>query len=358
MKRKKVFVAACAGMTANMASPTRNPEVVLVTGASGGIGRAVAEQFAKNGAHIALVARGEEGLEAARRQAEQLGAKAIAIPTDVADPDQVESAAERAERELGPIDIWVNVAFTNVFSEFWDVTPQEWRRLTDVTYLGYVWGTMAAMKRMRSRDRGTIVQVGSALCYRSIPLQSPYCGAKSAIRGFTDSIRCELIHNKSRIKITMVQMPAVNTPQFTWNRVKSGLNHPQPLPPIFQPEVAGRAVYWAAHKTPREMWVGFSSVLAILAQKFAPRVADVYLALTGYTSQQTNEPTKPDRPDNLYEPADRGKDFGSHGEFDAKAKPRSWETELIMNRQWVLGGLALAGAAAGAMMLQRYANGD
>jgi NAD(P)-dependent dehydrogenase (short-subunit alcohol dehydrogenase family) len=294
---------------------------------------------------LALLARGEEGLEAARREAEDLGAHAIAIPVDVANPDEVESAAARAESELGPIDIWVNVAFTNVFSEFWDVTPEEWRRLTDVTYLGYVWGTMAAMKRMRARDRGTIVQVGSALCYRSIPLQSPYCGAKSAIRGFTDSIRCELIHHRSKIKMTMVQMPAVNTPQFTWNRVKSGLNHPQPLPPIFQPEIAGRAIYWASQKGPREMWVGGSTVLAIMVQKIAPRIGDLWLALTGYKSQQTPQPISADRPDNLYRPADASKDFGAHGEFDEKAKPRSWETELIMNRQWLLAGAALAGAA-------------
>lgn len=328
--------------------------VVVITGASGGIGRAAVREFARHGASLALIARGEEGLESARREAEELGASAVlAVPTDVADADEVELAAERVERELGPIETWVNVAFTNIFSEFWDFTPDEWRRLTDVTYLGYVWGTMSAMKRMRARNRGTIVQVGSALCYRSIPLQSAYCGSKSAIRGFTDSLRCELIHHRSKVRLTMVHMPAVNTPQFTWNRVKSGLNHPQPLPPIFQPEVAGRAIYWAAKKKPREMWVGGSTVLAILAQKIAPRVADIYLALTGYKSQQTPEPVKPGRPDNLYEPADRAKDFGAHGEFDGMAKPRSWETELIMKRQWVLGGLALAGAAAGAYLAKR-----
>jgi len=331
----------------------RHAEVVVITGASGGIGRAAVREFAKRGAHIALLARGEEGLEAAKQEVERLGGVAIAIPTDVSDPDQVERAAERAERELGPIDIWVNVGFTNVFSEFWDVTPDEWRRLTDVTYLGYVWGTMAPVKRMRARNRGTIVQVGSALCYRSIPLQSAYCGSKSAIRGFTDSLRCELIHHRSKIRLTMVHMPAVNTPQFTWNRVKSGLNHPQPLPPIFQPEIAGRAIYWAAHNKPRELWVGYSTVLAILVQKIAPRIGDIWLAMTGYKSQQTQEPVQPGRPDNLFAPADRDRDFGAHGEFDDKAKSRSWETELIMNREWVLGGAALAGAAAAGALLVR-----
>jgi NAD(P)-dependent dehydrogenase (short-subunit alcohol dehydrogenase family) len=333
-------------------------EVVVITGASGGIGRAAVVEFAKQrGVKLALIARGEEGLDAAVAEACDLGAQAMGIRADVADPDEVERAAQRVEDELGPIDIWVNVAFTNIFSEFWDVTPQEWRRLTDVTYLGYVWGTMAALRRMRQRNRGTIVQVGSALCYRSIPLQSPYCGAKSAIRGFTDSLRCELIHHRSKVRLTMVQMPAVNTPQFTWNRVKSGLRHPQPLPPIFQPEVAGRAIFWAAHAKPREMWVGFSTVLAILVQKIAPRIGDLYLAMTGYKSQQTQEVLRPGRPDNLYQPADIAKDFGAHGEFDEEAKARSWETELIMKRKLIVGSIALAGAAAGALLIKSGRDG-
>jgi NAD(P)-dependent dehydrogenase (short-subunit alcohol dehydrogenase family) len=297
---------------------------------------------------VALLARGEEGLDAAASEAGRLGSNAIGIPTDVADYAQVERAAARVEEELGPIDVWVNVAFTNVFGEFGDITPDEWRRLTDVTYLGYVWGTKAALSRMRPRNRGTIVQVGSALCYRSIPLQSAYCGAKSAIRGFTDSIRCELIHQKSKIRLSIVHMPAVNTPQFTWNRVKSGLRHPQPLPPIFQPEVAGRAIYWAAHRKPREMFVGFSTVLAVLVQKFIPQLGDLYLGKTGYDAQQTDRPVSADRPDNLHEPADRRRDFGAHGEFDAQAKPWSWETQFVMKREWLVGGLVLAGVAAGA----------
>ncbi len=336
--------------------PSKKSEVVVITGASSGIGRAAVCEFAKKGATLALLARGEEGLDAATAEAQGLGAKAIGIPTDVSEFEQVERAAARVEEELGPIDVWVNVAFTNVFSEFWDVTPQEWRRLTDVTYLGYVWGTKAALAHMRPRNRGTIVQVGSALCYRSIPLQSPYCGAKSAIRGFTDSIRCELAHHESKVRLTMVHMPAVNTPQFTWNRVKSGLRHPQPLPPIFQPEVAGRAIYWAAHRKPREMFVGFSTVLAVIVQKLIPGLADIYLGKTGYESQQTSQPISPDRPDNLYEPADRVKDFGAHGEFDDEAKPWSWETQFVMKREWLVGGLALAGVAAGAYLIRNGRN--
>lgn len=332
--------------------PWRKSEIVVITGASGGIGRAAAREFAKRGRTLALLARGEEGLHAAVAEAQDLGATAIGIPTDVADYAQVERAAAQVENELGPIDIWVNVAFTNVFAEFWDVTPHEWRRVTEVTYLGYIWGTKAALARMRERNRGTIVQVGSALCYRSIPLQSAYCGAKSAIRGFTDALRCELAHHGSKIRLTMVHMPAVNTPQFTWNRVKSGLRHPQPVPPIFQPEVAGRAIYWAAHSRPREMFVGLSTVVAVLAQRFVPQLADRYLAKTGYRAQQTSEPVTPDRPDNLYEPADRQKDFGAHGEFDVDARPQSWESEFVMKREWLVGGLALAGVAAGAYLVR------
>jgi NAD(P)-dependent dehydrogenase (short-subunit alcohol dehydrogenase family) len=331
----------------------RRPEVVVITGASGGIGRAAAAEFGKHGASVALIARGQDGLLGAKRDVEAGGGRALTISADVADYDQVERAAQRVENELGPIDIWVNVAFTNVFSEFSNVTPEEWRRLTDVTYLGYVWGTMAAMKRMRPRNRGVVVQVGSALCYRSIPLQSPYCGAKSAVRGFTDSLRCELIHDRSKVRLTMVHMPAVNTPQFTWNRAKLS-RKPQPLPPIFQPEIAGRAIYWASHKAPREMLVGGSTVLAVLAQKIAPRIADLYLALTGYKNQQTDEPIEPNRRDNLFEPVDTLRDYGSHGEFDAQAHERSLETEAVMHRGWLLAGLGVAGAAAaGAIALAR-----
>jgi NAD(P)-dependent dehydrogenase (short-subunit alcohol dehydrogenase family) len=337
---------------------SRDQQVVVITGASGGIGRAAVREFAKQPrVKLALLARGREGLDAAVHDARSAGAEAVGLALDVSDAGDVERAAERVERELGPIDIWINVAFTNVFGEFWDVSPDEYHRLTEVTYLGYVWGTMAAIRRMRARNRGTIVQVGSALCYRSIPLQAAYCGAKSAIRGFTDSLRCELIHDRSKVRLTMVHMPAVNTPQFTWNRVKSGLQHPQPVPPIFQPEVAGRAIYWAAHKHPREFWVGYSTVLAILVQRLIPSLADLYLGKTGYASQQTGMPVQPGRPDNLFKPADRAKDFGAHGEFDDRARERSWEADLVTHRQLLLGGLALAGGIAGALLLRNARSG-
>ena len=245
------------------------PEVVVITGASAGVGRAAVRRFAREGAYIGLVARGTDGLEAARAEVEARGGKALVLPADVADAAQVEAAAEKAEAELGPIDIWVNDAMTTIFAPFLEITPEEYRRATEVTYLGAVYGTMAALKRMVSRDRGTIVQVGSALAYRSIPLQAPYCGAKAAIRGFTDSIRTELVHRKSKVHLTMVQMPALNTPQFGWCATKLP-NHPQPVPPIFQPEVAADAIYFAAHSRRRELYVGHSTVMAILGNKLAP----------------------------------------------------------------------------------------
>ncbi len=272
-------------------------EVVVITGASAGAGRAAVQEFARNGAHIALLARGKTGLEGARKEVERLGGKALTIPTDVSDPQQVERAATRVESELGPIDIWVNDAMVSVFSPFKEMTAEEFRRVTEVTYLGFVYGTMAALKRMLPRDRGTIVQVGSALAYRSIPLQSAYCGAKHGIIGFTDSIRCELIHDGSNVHITVVNMPALNTPQFGWVRNKLK-NQAQPVPPIYQPEVAGRAIYWAAHHHRREVWVGGSTAAVIFGNKFFPRLGDLYLGKTGYKSQQTDERKDPNQPDN------------------------------------------------------------
>src|SRR5213593_4062264 len=247
--------------------PSHN--VVVITGASAGIGRATVREFAKHGAHIGLLARGALGLEAAREEVERLGGRALVIPADVANYDQVESAAEEVERKLGPIDIWINNAMVSVFSRFREMQPAEFRRVTEVSYLGVVHGTMAALRFMAQRNRGTIVQVGSALAYRSIPLQSAYCGAKHAIRGFTDSIRCELLHDRIDIHITAVHLPALNTPQFDW--VKNRLPYKaQPVPPIFQPEVAARAIYWAAHHRRRELYVGGSTVAAIVGQKLAP----------------------------------------------------------------------------------------
>lgn len=329
----------------------RNPnlgKVVVVTGASAGVGRAVVTEFARQGAHIGLIARGKERLEATRREVEQLGAKALVLPADVANAEEVEAAAERVERELGPIDIWVNDAMTTIFAPFLEITADEFKRATEVTYLGQVYGTMAALKRMHSRNRGTIVQVGSALAYRSIPLQSPYCGAKHAIVGFTDAIRSELIHDGSSVHITAVMLPAMNTPQFSWCRTRLP-RHPQPVPPIFQPEVAARAIVWAANHKQREVYVGWPTVEAIYAQDIAPSFADHYLAKHAFDGQQTSEPVSPNRPDNLFEPVQG--EYAAHGMFDDRAK--DFSVQSFMNRKSinltshrslvVLAGMALTG---------------
>ncbi len=300
-------------------------QTVVVTGASAGIGRATAELFGARGARVALIARGEAGLRGAADAIDYRGGKALPLAVDVADFDAVDQAAERAESEFGPIDVWVNVAFTSVFAPFTKITPAEFRRVTEVAYLGYVHGTMAALKRMVPRDRGTIVQVGSALGYRSIPLQSAYCGAKHAVNGFTEAVRCELMHDQSNVAITVVQMPAVNTPQFSW--VLSRLpRNPQPVPPIYQPEVAAEGIVYAAdHPRRKEYWVGGSTVATILAQKVAAPLLDRYLARTGYKSQQTGKRAAPDRPSNLWEPVDQspGSDHGAHGSFDDKSRDHS-----------------------------------
>ena len=318
-------------------------ETVVVTGASAGLGRAIAREFGRHGANVALIARGIDGLKAAQREVEELGGRALILPLDVADSKAVEAAAATVEDQLGPIDVWVNSAMVSVFSPVKEMLPEEYKRVTDVTYLGFVYGTMAALKRMLPRDRGTIVQVGSALAYRSIPLQSAYCAAKHAISGFTDSLRCELIHDKSKVRVTMVHMPALNTPQFGW--VKSRLqNKAQPVPPIFQPEVGARAVYWAAHHHRRELYVGMSTVEAIVGNKIAPGMLDHYLGKTGYSSQQTCEPESPDRPNNLWEPLPG--DHGAHGAFDQRATDKSWELRASLNRLWLAGGFTLGAAAA------------
>ena len=321
-------------------------EVVVVTGASSGVGRAIAHAFAKRGAHIGLLARGERGLGDTVAEVQRLGGKAIAVPTDVADHEAVERAAARVEAEFGPIDIWVNDAMATVFARFVDTEPEEFKRATEVTYLGAVYGTMAALKRMVARDQGVIVQVGSALSYRAIPLQAAYCASKFAIRGFTDSIRTELLHDKSNVRITMVQLPGVNTTQFNWCRSKLP-NHPMPVPPIYQPEIPAEAVYWAAHHRRRELWVGYSAVQAILGNKLAPSFADWYLAKTGFKGQQMQDrPVSPDRPNNLYEPVqDKA---ATHGIFDTQAKTRSPQLWAATHRPIVAGAVGIAVAAAAA----------
>ena len=324
-------------------------QTVVVTGASGGIGRATAVAFGARGAHVGLVARGEKGLSAAARDVEAVGGKACVIPTDVADPEQCEAAAEEVERTFGPIDVWVNVAFTSVFAPFWEITPAEFRHVTEVTYLGFVYCTMAALRRMRPRNAGTIVQVGSALAYRGIPLQSAYCGAKHATQGFNEALRCELLHEHSKVRVTMVQMPAVNTPQFSW--VLSRLpKQAQPVPPIYQPEIPAQAVLYAAdHPRRREYWVGGSTVGTLAANAIAPGLLDRYLARTGFDSQQTENPRPADQPVNLWEPADGsgGRDYGAHGIFDDTSTNRSfqlWGSE----HHGLLGGTAAAALAAAA----------
>jgi NAD(P)-dependent dehydrogenase (short-subunit alcohol dehydrogenase family) len=320
-----------------------NSDVVVVTGASAGVGRATVRAFARAGARIGLLARGRDGLEAAQREVENAGGEALVCSADVADADQVEAAAAAVEEKLGPIDIWINNAMTSVFSPIKEMTAEEFKRVTEVTYLGFVYGTLAALKRMLPRNQGTIVQVGSALAYRGIPLQAAYCGAKHAIQGFVDSLRCELLHDRSKVRVTMVQMPALNTPQFSW--VKSRLPHkPQPVPPIFQPEVAAEAIFWAAHHDRPEVYVGWPTVEAIVGNKIAPRLADLYLAHTGYESQQTDEPEDNNRPDNLWEPV--AGDHGAHGAFDHRAHRQSSQLWVTTHRNWLaIAGIALAGLA-------------
>lgn len=331
--------------------------LVAITGASAGIGRAVALEFARRGDRLALLARGEAGLAGARAQVREFGAEVLTVPTDVADPDQLSSAVERIEAEMGPIDVWVNVAFTSVFARFGDISPAEFKRVTEVSYLGYVYATMAVLPRMRRRGYGTIVHVGSTLAYRGIPLQTAYCGAKHAIQGFHEAVRCELLSEHSPVRVTMVQLPALNTPQFSW--VLSRLAHQaQPVPPIYQPEVAARAIRYAAdHPRRREYWVGASTVATLLANAVVPGVLDRYLARTGITAQQASEPKPADQPVNLWEPADgpTGRDYGAHGAFDSRSRPSSTQ-QWISHRYPQLAstvGLAAAAAAAGWAMARR-----
>jgi short-subunit dehydrogenase len=319
-------------------------DVVVVTGASAGVGRATVREFARatRGVRVALLARGAERLEETRREVERLGGRALVLPTDVADPDAVERAAQAAEQELGPIGVWVNGAMTSVFSRAVDMSADEYRRVTEVNYLGYVHGTLAALRRMRPRDRGTIVQVSSAVAFRGLPLQSAYSGSKSAIIGFSEALRSELLHDRSRVHLTMVHMPALNTPQFEWSRSRMP-RRAQPVPPIFQPEVAARAIVWAAHHRRRSLQVGMSTVKAIAGNKIAPAWLDRYLARKGFEAQQTDEPAAAGRPDNLFAPVPG--DFGAHGRFDDRAHARSPELWLATHAR----ALLLAAAAAGAL---------
>jgi short-subunit dehydrogenase len=315
--------------------------VVAITGASAGVGRALAREFARQGASIGLIARGRDGLEAAQREVEQLGGRALVLIADVADAEQVDAAAQKLEDTFGPIDVWINNAMTAVFAKVQDTPAAEFRRVTEVTYLGFVHGTLAALARMRPRDRGIIVQVGSALAYRGIPLQATYCGAKHAIDGFTDALRCELLHEKSGIQVVRAHLPAMNTPQFDWVRSRLPFKA-RPVAPIYQPEVAARAIAWLVDHPRRELWVGWPTVATIIGNRLAPSLLDRYLAWTTVSGQQTDIPEEAGRADNVDSPVPG--DHGAHGRFGDKAKTRSAQTWVAMHKHWLLGATALAAA--------------
>ena len=328
----------------------RQDEVVVITGASGGVGRAAARKFASEGAKVALLARGRKGLEAAAREVEQAGGQALVLPVDVAKHDQVEAAATSVEDAFGKIDVWVNDAMVTVYAEFLEIEPDEFKRATEVTYLGMVWGTRAALKRMLPRNRGSIVQVCSAMSYRGIPLQSPYCGAKAACKNFTESVITELLHQNSKVRLSMIQLPGLNTTQFTWGRTKLP-KQTMPVPPIYQPEIAADAIHHAAHHKRRQIYVGIPTVLNIIGERTAPWLLDRFLAKTGYKNQMTDQDLDPQGHDNLFEPVDE--DRGAHGPFDELAHERSPQYELAKHRAAVLAGVGAALAGAGAALARR-----
>lgn len=333
-----------------MTRSRRSPRIVVVTGASAGVGRAAALAFAKGGADVALLARDAAALEHVAEIARGHGVRALPIETDVSASDAVEAAADRVENELGPIDVWVNNAMVTMFAPVSDIEPPEFARITEVTYLGYVWGTMAALSRMKRRDKGVIVQVGSALAYRAIPLQSAYCGAKHAIRGFTDALRCELLHDKSGIRVTMVQMPALNTPQFDWAPTRMP-GAPRPVAPVYEPEVAARAIVWAARHPRRELHVGLSSIKAIVANKIAPSYLDRYLAKRSFASQQRKDRTEPGRAVDLWHPVP-----GLHkvrGSFSGEAKSTCASLWVDTHRGAALGAALAVGVGLFAWLTRR-----
>lgn len=320
-----------------MKNKKKYSEVVVITGASAGVGRATAQEFARHGAKLALLARDPIKLESTQKEVKEMGAEeVIFIPTDVSQYDSVEKAANEIEKYFGHIDIWINNAMVTVFSPINEMTAHEFKKVTDTTYLGSVYGTMVALKKMRPRNQGTIIQVGSALAYRAIPLQSAYCASKHAVEGFTESLRSELYHDHSKIHVSMVQLPAINTPQFKWNKAKLSYE-PQPVPPIYQPEVAARAIYWAAHKKKREVFVGFPTVLSIWGNRYFPKFVDWYLGKVGYKKQQTHHPLKTNRANNLNKAVPI--DYGSHGDFDDHSRNYSWQFFLNRNKEKIITGL-------------------
>jgi NAD(P)-dependent dehydrogenase (short-subunit alcohol dehydrogenase family) len=329
---------------ASSSSVTAAGEVVVITGASGGIGRAAARRFAADGARIGLIARGRKGLEGAARDVEEAGGEALVLPLDVAQEDSVQDAAAKVEEQFGPIDVWVNNAMVTVYAEFLDIEPEEFRRAMEVTFLGMVWGTRAALQRMIPRNGGSIVQVCSAMSYRGIPLQSLYCGAKAACKNFTESIITELLHHKSKVRISMIQLPGVNTTQFTWGRTKLP-KQTMPVPPIYQPELAADAIHHAAHHKRRQIYVGIPTVMNIVGERLAPWLLDRYLARTCFDSQMTDHDLDPAGHDNLFEPVDE--DRGAHGPFDEQAHSFSPQYEFAKHRVAVLAGLAAAALGAG-----------